>query len=287
MGTPMSEALNTAVSQLQSAGIASARLDAHLLLAHVLQCSREALLLNAPALTPQQHAAFEARLARRLLREPLSHITRTREFYGHVFTVTKDVLDPRPDSETLIETCIRLLPNPPPATTVLDIGTGSGCLLLTLLMEWPQATGIGVDISPAALTIAKENAEKLGLSARCVWKEMDLAALTIAGPIDLIISNPPYIPSAEIPTLMPEVARFEPRLALDGGKDGLDCYRKLAKQVHGLLAPAGAVVLEFGSTQADDIAGIMRGNGLRVEAIVSDLAGHPRCMVIRRAQLKP
>ncbi len=274
-----------ALPALQAAGINTPALDAQLLLAHVLGCTREHLLMAPPTLTPAQQAQFEALLARRARREPLSHLRGIREFYGREFIVTKHVLDPRPDSETLIETTLRITPHGPPLT-ILDIGTGSGCLLLTLLAELPYANGIGVDISAEALVIASQNADRLGLHTRVRWMCMDMGVLRLPEPCGLIVSNPPYIPTAEIAHLMPEVSQCEPTLALDGGKDGLDCYRKLAKQVSGLLAPGGALVLEIGSTQADDVSAIMHASStrlcpLQVDTAIPDLGGHARCLVIR------
>ncbi len=337
--------MQAVIKTLVDAGIESARLDAQLLLAHVTGKTREEILLESPTLTPTQQNAFDALIARRANREPLSHLIGKREFYGREFIVTKDTLDPRPDSETLIEAALSLLTSPAcgggqrslrpkdvsavsggtlpspsfvtqatPANKtcplphagevkILDVGTGTGCLLLTLLAELPQTQGIGVDISEKALTVAAQNAEKLGVAERTEFYVGDMASLRGAigdeaiqkmqqstGLLrhsvprndvlfDLIISNPPYIATAEIATLMPEVAQFEPKLALDGGKDGLDCYRKLAKQTLGLLAPRGALVLEIGSTQADAVSALMREGGLHVEAVAKDLAGNPRCII--------
>jgi release factor glutamine methyltransferase len=238
--------------------------------------------MRTPALTPAQAAEFEALLARRAAREPLSHILGYREFYGRNFKVTRAVLDPRPDSETLIEAVLKSTTHHPPLT-LLDIGTGSGCLLLTLLAELPHATGVGVDISPDALAIAKENAAHLGLTDRVQWVQADMKTLALQGRFDLIISNPPYIETAEIATLAPEVAQFEPKIALDGGKDGLDCYRKLANEVARLLAPQGSVALEIGHKQAGDVTRLLEASGFFCEAIIQDLGGHDRVIIAKHA----
>ncbi len=271
--------------KLQKAGIDNDMFEVQLLAAHLLNSSREALILNPPVLDAAQQQQFDALVLRRANREPMSHILGCREFYGRSFRVTPDVLDPRPDTETLIDTVLKqpLITNRQ-SITILDVGTGSGCIVLTLLAELPEARGMAVDISERALIVARENAANLGLNARVEWLHMDMRELDKQllhiEKFDLIVSNPPYIPTAEMAALMPEVAEFEPESALDGGKDGLDYYRILAKNTAKLLRPDGLIVLEIGKTQAAQVAKIFNAAGFKLQSITRDLAGHERCIVL-------
>ncbi len=277
----MQDAVRKACELLQAAGIDSARLDAQLLLAHALGTSREAwLMMPDRLLSGAERAQYDGYVQRRAAREPLSHILGIREFYGREFSVSRHVLDPRADSETLIDAVLKecaarsLLP-----ASILDLGTGSGCLLLTLLAEMKGVYGVGVDVSAQALCVARANALALGLSARASfvqgrWSE------GLHKKFDIIISNPPYIPSQEIEGLMPEVRDFEPLGALDGGKDGLDSYREMANQLNHALAPGGLAALEVGIGQHEAVAGIMNTAGLRILNIWNDLAGIPRCLTL-------
>jgi release factor glutamine methyltransferase len=278
----------SARQKLRAAGIDNDMLEVQLLAAHLLNSSREELILNPPVLDAAQQKQFEALVLRRANREPMSHILGVREFYGRNFKVTKDVLDPRPDTETLIEVALKYAQ--PKTThhsplTILDIGTGSGCILLTLLAELPEVRGMAVDISESALTVAQENAVTLGLSARAEWVRMDMREIDKLLPhmkkFDLIISNPPYIPTNEIAALMPEVTEFEPKSALDGGKDGLDYYRILARTCLTLLKPNGLIVLETGDTQAAQVVQLFETTGYTLQTIAKDLAGHERCVAFK------
>jgi release factor glutamine methyltransferase len=224
-----------------------------------------------------------AAIDRRVAREPLSHILGHREFWSLDFRVDGSVLDPRPDSETLVEAGLAALAERDRPWRLLDLGTGSGCLLLALLKELPAATGVGVDRSPAALRIAADNADRLGLSGRARFASGDWA-VGLAGEFDLILCNPPYIPSHAIAELAPEVALYEPRLALDGGPDGLACYRRLAPQLGPLAAPGGSIVLELGEGQANTVAGLMEGAGLTVGGVKRDLTGRARALVLQPAR---
>lgn len=282
--------IQKAVAKLEESSNESARLDAQLLIAHVLGCSREDILINPPVLNAEQQTQFEALIARRANREPMSHLLGVREFYGRDFKVTRDVLDPRPDTEILIEVALANRFSLAPSASggginILDLGTGSGCIILTLLAELPVSKGMAVDISAAALEVAKTNAKNLGVADRITFMQADMADIS-EGSYDLIVSNPPYIASNEIPALMPEVAVFEPRLALDGGKDGLDYYRILAKTTPKLLGPEGLVLCEIGETQAADVAEIFNATGFKLRSVTKDLAGRDRCVAFKHNKLE-
>ncbi len=226
-------------------------------------------------------ALFEAFVARRVDRQPVAQILGRREFWSLDFMVTPDTLVPRPDSETLVQAVLDRIENRKARLSLLDFGTGTGCLLLALLHELPNATGLGVDISPRALDVAIENAMKLGLRDRaqfrlCNWDR----ALTPS--FDIVISNPPYIPTQEIPTLQPEVSAFEPSIALDGGPDGLDAYRQLAPAAARLAKVGGLVAFEVGMGQADSVVEIGQAARLLHIATADDLAGVPRCVLFRK-----
>ena len=230
--------------------------------------------------------ALRSLTARRVAREPMAYILGEREFWGLPFKVSPAVLVPRPDSETVIEAVLGLMPDRGRAWRILDLGVGSGCLLLTLLREYPQAGGIGLDASDAALEIAQQNAEVLGVSghARLVAGDWRLAGWTerLGGPFDLVVSNPPYIDSPSIDGLMPEVAHFEPRLALDGGPDGLDAYRLLAMAGPKLVVAGGHLVVEVGEGQAFDVEGLFAAAGLTPLTPWRDLGGIERVVAARQ-----
>lgn len=273
--------LRDAAVALTSAGIDNVRFEARLLLARAAGLSVEQLIARggdpAPAATA---TALRELTARRVRREPMAYILGEREFWGLPFKVSPAVLVPRPDSETLIETALALLPDRTRPLRLLDLGVGSGCLLLTLLREYPAATGVGLEASEAALAIARENAETLGVAARTKlragdWRRPDWTE-RLEGPFDLVVSNPPYIESRVIDGLMPEVARHEPRLALDGGADGLDAYRLIAAASPRLIVPGGWLLVEGGEGQAADISGIFAAAGLSPLAPRKDLAGVER-----------
>lgn len=239
--------------------------------------AREARLLSRAARDPSE---FDNFVARRATREPFAYIVGSREFWSLDFEVTPDVLIPRPDSETLVEVALKASSAAPPRR-IVDLGTGSGCLLMALLSEWPQATGLAVDISPAALAVARRNAERLGLSSRIEFACCDFEAVP-GGPFDLAVSNPPYIPTDEIAGLQPDVASFEPKGALDGGTDGLEAYRSLARALPELLVPGGRVLLEIGWTQAEQVRNILQKQGFDSIRVIKDLAGHDRIVEAMR-----
>lgn len=264
---------------LEKAGVESPRLEARLLLAHALGVTPEALLLDRDV--PVDPTEYDRLLSRRLEREPLALILGRREFWSLEFEVSGVSIVPRPETETLIEAALAARPDRKRVRSVLDLGTGTGCLLLAALTEFDQAFGVGVDISAKAIALAARNATRLGFRDRAAlvcgnWAE------AIRERFELVLSNPPYIPTYEISGLMPEVARHEPRTALDGGVDGFACYRRILAALPGLLAPAGVAVLEFGDGQAEILAGLARETGLEA-ATKADLAGRPRAMMLRKA----
>ncbi len=281
-GTPALVAIRTGAADLTQAGIGeTALLEARLLVAHVLGISKETLLghpereLDAPAM-----ARLDGLLQRRSCREPMSHLLERREFWSLSLRVTAATLDPRPDSETLISVALDHFQDRNAALRVLDLGTGSGCLLLAILSEFQNATGLGVDISEDALDVAKANATALGLDARARFRKSDWGH-AVDEKFDLILSNPPYIPDAEIDQLQPEIALYENRLALMGGTDGLACYRQLIPDLFRLLQPFGMVVLEVGDTHGDAVSKCLRQQGFEGVVTQKDLTGMPRCVVGR------
>jgi release factor glutamine methyltransferase len=267
-----------AADRLKAAGIDQPRREGRLLLAYALGLD-PATVIGHPEYPVSDRDGFLALVEQRARGVPMAHILGRREFWSLDFRVTPDTLDPRPDSETLVEAALAALAGRRgDALSVLDLGTGTGCLLLAVLSELPCADGTGVDLSQAAAAIARENARRLGLDARCRFVVGDWAA-AIHSRFDLILSNPPYIPKGEIVALQREVARFEPRLALDGGPDGLDAYRRIGAELPRLLQPDGIAILEVGAGQWGPVAGMMRDAGLRVGAPRADLAGVERCVI--------
>jgi release factor glutamine methyltransferase len=269
---------------LREAGLETPELDARLLLCHAAGLTHEDLVSRAyEALSPEGGARLHAFIERRLCHEPVSRITGTREFYGRIFLVETCVLDPRPDTETLIEAALDLVGRKrgrDQPLRVLDLGTGTGCILLTLLAELPEARGVGIDVSPGALRVARANAERLGLAARASFLRSDWLD-GVSGEFDLIVSNPPYIATSEIGRLAREVALHDPHRALDGGPDGLDAYRRIAAGAAKLLAPKGQILLEIGASQARAVADLLRVAGFLVdnESPRLDLAGRPRVVM--------
>ncbi|HRP09403.1 MAG TPA: peptide chain release factor N(5)-glutamine methyltransferase [Terricaulis sp.] len=267
--------------RLEAAGVESPVLDARMLIEAGAGVSRLDIVTDPRReMSDAQVAGVEALAQRRIAREPISHILGRKNFWTLEFGVTPDVLTPRPETELLVEAALEFLPPDQPAR-VLDIGVGSGAILLTVLSERPAARGVGVDVSDAALAVARANAEKLGLSSRVEWRNASWGE-GLEGGFDLILSNPPYISSDEIAGLAPEVARHEPRLALDGGADGLDAYRALAPQIAALLAPGGRFALEVGRGQAPAVWALCDQAGLSPEQARADLAGIERMIVGRK-----
>jgi release factor glutamine methyltransferase len=270
---------------LREAGIETAELDARLLLCHAVELSHEAFIArsNEP-LAPEAAARLAASLERRTAGEPVSRILGRREFYGRSFLIDRHTLDPRPDTETLIEAALEHAARDR-AIRLLDLGTGTGCILITLLSELPLATGIGTDIDQAALALAASNAERLGVADRAAFVAGDWLA-PLDDSFDLIVSNPPYIATAEIPSLAPEVRLHDPRLALDGGADGLAAYRHIAGAAARALRPGGSLIVEIGANQADDVCRLFRAAGLSVgeDGLRRDLGGRPRVAIAQGGQ---
>lgn len=265
----------TAAVRLAAAGIEGPRAEARMLLAHVLGTSR-ADTLNA-RIAPDQAARFDALVLRRAAHEPFAYITGRREFWSLDFAVGPGVLIPRPDTETLIEEALRLAPDRTANLRIADLGTGSGAILIAILREFPNAIGIGFESSPDAFGWARDNARRL-MPGRADIRLADWNAAD--GPFDLVFCNPPYIPSADIAALEPEVRDHEPRAALDGGADGLDAYRALGTLLPAILKPGGHALLEIGVGQAGSMESLFPG--LITVRIAPDLAGIPRCLVLQK-----
>jgi release factor glutamine methyltransferase len=284
----MQRAFVEAAQILRQGGIETPELDARLLLCHAASLSHGAFIARAREdLRPDAAALLEGAIARRLKREPVARIRGTREFYGRSFLLGPESLDPRPDTETLIDAALDIIGKKgwrEEPLKLLDLGTGSGSILVTLLAELPRATGIGTDLSPRALAVAAANASAHGLASRAVFIAADWLD-AIAGKFDLILSNPPYLAASEIAGLAADVAAYDPRLALDGGPDGLDSYRRIAARAREVLAGDGRLLVEIGPAQAEAVAAIFAGAGLRPDEAGSprlDLAGRSRVVVARR-----
>lgn len=273
--------LRDAAVALTAAGIDNARFEARLLLAHAGSMTVEWLIAHGGEVAPPATVeTLRALTARRVRREPMAYVVGEREFWGLPFKVSPAVLVPRPDSETLIEAALALMPGRTEPWRIVDLGVGSGCLLLTLLREFPNARGVGMDASAAALTVAKTNAEALGVGARASliggdWRQPGWAE-RLGGPFDLLVVNPPYIETSAIDGLMPDVARFEPRLALDGGGDGFSAYRVIAEGAAGLVVPGGRVLIEAGEGQASEISALLSTVGFVPGPPWKDLGGIDR-----------
>lgn len=266
-----SEALRAAIPQLRDAGIPDPARDARLLLAYAMGIppDRLTLHLNDP-ITPTAATQFSAHILARQTRQPMAQIIGQRLFWGRTFRVTSDTLDPRPETEILITEALKT-----PAKTVLDLGTGTGIILLTLLAEWTEAQGTATDISAAALAVAHDNALALGVLNRttCVLSDWFAAVSTR---YDLITSNPPYIAADEMPHLSPDVLNFEPHIALSPGGDGLGAYRAIAAGAPAHLQPNGRLIVEIGPSQGTPVCALFRAAGLQAVTITKDLDGRDR-----------
>lgn len=259
------------VERLAAAGIEEAKLDARLLLEELCGTDRNDLLVHGDRpVTEQQENSYVNYIELRSRHIPLQHITGYQEFMGLRFKVTPDVLIPRQDTETLVEEVLKNLHD---GMRILDLCTGSGCILLSLLRYSNDCVGVGADLSKKALTVAEENAGSLGLTAEFVQGDL---FEPVTGKFEIIVSNPPYIPSNVIPTLMEEVREHDPLMALDGKEDGLYFYREIIGQASEYLYPGGMLFLEIGCEQAEAVTELMKNAGYRDVTVCKDLAGHDR-----------
>ncbi len=275
----VADAICDATKRLRAAGVDAPRRDARLLLADAMGVAHPALLDAGSHLSVTESARFVDKLVRREAREPVARIRGSREFWGMEFALSDATLDPRPDTETLIEAALAAFPDAPPQR-ILDLGTGSGCILCALLREWPTATGVGIDLSEAAVATARQNAQHLGLAGRAEFVVGDWND-AVGARYDLVVSNPPYVRSSDIDALEPEVATFDPRLALDGGADGLDAYRRITPLLSRLLAHGGVAAVEVGLGQAEEVGRLLARSGLDPVTVRTDLSGIPRALVGR------
>ena len=283
-GASVAHARRAVAEQFRAAGLESPELDARILVGHALGLDHSRLVAAASQqisdLTASQIERFAAR---RLAREPVARIVGMREFWGLRLAVTPDVLVPRPETETVVELALDRLDLTGPRTRPLriaDLGTGSGAILLALLSELPNAHAVGTDTDSRALAVGRANAERLGLAARTEFVACDFGA-ALAGPFDLVVSNPPYIASAEIATLAPEVREHDPRGALDGGSDGFAAYRIIAAAAPRLLMPGGHLVVEIGAGQEGTVTALLEAEGLAIAATRPDLSSITRALAAR------
>lgn len=274
---------NSITKDLTLAGIENASWEAGILIAHIVKISSlEIAVEGMRDIGPDDVGEIEKLVARRRAREPLSQIFGDREFWSLTFKVNRHVLTPRPDSETLIEAALELIEDTQAPLDVLDLGTGSGCLLLSLLSELPRAQGVGLDKSQEALEVARENATDLNLAQRCDFILSDwTAALSERAVFDIILCNPPYIGLDEKAGLMAEVRDFEPACALFAGQDGLDDYRRLAGEIPPYFKENGVLLLEIGYRQGQSVRDIFQANGATSVQIRRDLGARDRCLVIK------
>ncbi len=286
IGMPFGQARRAISRLLAASGCPSPEFDARLLVEEATGLSAEGVVAREhESMTSESAAVLSGLVARRLAGEPVSRIRGWREFYGRRFIVTPDVLDPRPETETLVDVVLETCDAAGGRHRdwrILDLGTGSGCLLATLLAELPQARGLGVDISLSALQVAQENAHALGVADRAIFR-VGRGLDGIEGPFDVLISNPPYIPTNQIPELAIPVRDFDPHIALDGGADGLQVYRDIAASSLSVV-PEGWIVLEVGAEQAPGVASILTNAlGPRIKRLIQrkDLAGHSRCVAVQ------
>lgn len=280
-GASIEEAVRLIGQSFKIAGVETPAVDAQLLLGHALRLDRAQLIARSDRLLEAREVdAVSALAARRLKREPVARIQGAKEFWSLPLAVTPDVLMPRPDTETVVEAALDFVGRGGlrmEKLCILDIGTGSGAILLALLSELPNALGLGTDISAAAAKVARANAERNKLAARCDFIVCDIAA-GVQGKFDLIVSNPPYVARGDIATLAPEVRSYDPAIALDGGNDGLTAYRAIAAETPRLLAEGARLIVELGAGQEPAVTALFTNTGLRVTGVREDLAGIARAL---------
>ena len=285
-GVTIAECRRAWAAEFRGRGIDSPELDARVLIGYALRLDHAALVARADQpLSAEQQSAIAALARRRLAHEPVARITGIKEFWSLPLRVTGATLVPRPETETLVNAALRALDNQGPRSRpwrIADIGTGSGAIALALLSELPNAFAVGTDISAAALAVARDNASRLGVN-RAAYVVCDMTS-ALSGPFDLIVSNPPYIATGDLDRLAPEVRMFDPRVALDGGADGLHWYRVLAATAAAILARQGALVVELGQNQAEPVAGLIAAAGLAPMAPQPDLNGVPRALIAENAR---
>lgn len=280
-GVSVSEAIHHVAQSFRAGGVEEAEADARVLIGHALHLDRARLIAQSDRILEAREVTVISALAtRRLRREPVSRIVGQKEFWSLPIFVTPDVLVPRPETETVVEAALDFVIRSGlrlEKLRVLDIGTGSGVLLLALLNELKNAIGTGTDVSSAALDVARANAARCRLDSRCNFVVCNIAT-GVEGPFDLIVSNPPYIAHDEIETLAPEVRDYDPRVALDGGQDGLDAYRSIAGDAKRILAPGGRLFVELGAGQDEQVRALFTKAGLSPGIPRKDLAGIPRVL---------
>jgi len=271
----LSEILRSSAEKLKQAWVGNPKLDAQILIEHALDLDRAELLSQSKrTIKANEKKAIDTLLSQRISGKSVARILGKREFWSLEFSMNEDTLEPRPDSETLVEAVLKHAEN---KNSILDLGTGTGCLLLALLHELPEAKGLGIDKSPRAVEQAKANAKNLGLASRATFKLGNWLE-GLSETFDIVVCNPPYIPSQEIQTLMRELRDFDPHLALDGGKDGLKPYRLLIPLLKDFLTTGGLVAFEVGLRQADRVVALFKENGYADIAVDRDMSGIDRCV---------
>lgn len=283
----ITQAIDEGASELRASGVEQERRTAGVLLAHVLGVDRTHLLTRfADQVSESDYETYQRLIERRAAGEPLQYITGHQEFYGLDFLVTPAVLIPRPETEFLVERIIKLMDDSISSPLIVDVGTGSGCIAVTLAVNLPRARVIATDLSAAALEVARTNAERHGADDRIEFFQGDLLepleTRHLENSVDVLASNPPYVNDGHAGLIQREVRDWEPREALFGGVDGLDFYRRLIAESPRYLKPGGYVVLEIGFSQVDSISEIVKGNALELVDITPDLQGIPRTLCLRR-----